>query len=303
MKEPMEHSAFPSDETLAAFIDGRLDEEMRKKVVAHVADCEECYGTVMAAGAFQRERGATQTKRLSFASRGKAYLIGTAAAVAAGILLLQLLSVRNVRHRDAATLRDTVALREAANEMPNRVADARLSLDLEYRPLAPRFRGKVEEEPDNLTLLAAAAHVQEDARDTAAGQHAIGVALLLTGYRIQAVATLERAAINETGASNAGEAIVRCTDVSLLNDLSAAHGAMADFSGKKAEGRAALSVATRAWQLEPKSPITVWNRAVAMERVDPGAAVAAWNSYLDVDTTSQWSVAARKRIEKLQSLR
>jgi anti-sigma factor RsiW len=41
MKEPMEHSAFPSDETLAAFIDGRLDEETRKRVVAHVADCED----------------------------------------------------------------------------------------------------------------------------------------------------------------------------------------------------------------------------------------------------------------------
>src|SRR6185369_4443532 len=103
---------------------------------------------------------------------------------------------------------------------------------------------------DNLTLLAAAAHLQEDARGNDASQHALAIALLLTGHREQAIATLERAAMNETHALNTNDAIVRCTDVSLLNDLSAAHGAMADFSGNRVEGQVALSVATRAWQLE-----------------------------------------------------
>src|SRR5438874_568036 len=38
-----EHSPFPPDETLAAYIDGRLDEETRKRVVEHMAECPECF--------------------------------------------------------------------------------------------------------------------------------------------------------------------------------------------------------------------------------------------------------------------
>jgi hypothetical protein len=32
----------PSDETLAAFLDGALDETARRKVIRHLADCDEC---------------------------------------------------------------------------------------------------------------------------------------------------------------------------------------------------------------------------------------------------------------------
>src|SRR5689334_1950252 len=42
MRTPMEHTGFPSDETLAAFIDGRLDEETRERVVEHLGKCSEC---------------------------------------------------------------------------------------------------------------------------------------------------------------------------------------------------------------------------------------------------------------------
>src|SRR2546423_11082276 len=42
-----EHSPFPTDETLAAYIDGQLDEETRKRVVEHMAECPECFDVVM----------------------------------------------------------------------------------------------------------------------------------------------------------------------------------------------------------------------------------------------------------------
>src|SRR5213592_1840720 len=42
-----EHSPFPTDETLAAYIDGRLDKETRKRVVEHMAECPECFDVVM----------------------------------------------------------------------------------------------------------------------------------------------------------------------------------------------------------------------------------------------------------------
>ena len=60
-----EHSPFPTDETLAAYIDGRLDEETRKRVVEHMAECPECFEVVMAG----RESG-TSIERASGAIAG-----------------------------------------------------------------------------------------------------------------------------------------------------------------------------------------------------------------------------------------
>ncbi len=42
----------PSEETLAEFIDGRLDPEARRSVVEHLAVCGECRDIVMAADEF-----------------------------------------------------------------------------------------------------------------------------------------------------------------------------------------------------------------------------------------------------------
>src|ERR1044072_7367909 len=49
----MEHSGFPSDETLAAFIDGRLDDVTRRRVVEHMTTCDECYAVYLAATEMQ----------------------------------------------------------------------------------------------------------------------------------------------------------------------------------------------------------------------------------------------------------
>ena len=48
----------PSEETLAAFIDGRLDIEARQRVVEHVTTCEDCYAIVSFAWDFQAEEPA-----------------------------------------------------------------------------------------------------------------------------------------------------------------------------------------------------------------------------------------------------
>jgi hypothetical protein len=290
--KPMEHSAFPSDETLAAFIDGQLDEETRKRVVAHVADCEDCYGTLEAAGAWQRERVAPDASSVTVIRRRNWSMIGGLAAAAAigAVVLYQPLSVSYDRHRDVAALRD------AANEMPYRVTDARLSLDLPFKKKAPTMRSAAEEsESDNLTLLAAASQVKEDVRASKLGQHELGVALLLTGHREDAAKRLGDAVVAETKTADLTTAIVSCTDVDLLNDLSAAHGAVTDFSPNEASTRISLLAAKRAWDLD-HSPITAWNRAVAIERVDRKQAAAAWRDYLAIDPNSPWSAAAKDHL-------
>lgn len=294
MKEPMEHSAFPSDETLAAFIDGGLDEETRKRVVAHVADCEDCYGTVMASGAWPRESDAVHTKTVPFDRRQRRVLIGFAmAAGLSGVFLYRPLRLEYERYHAAASLH------KAANAMPIRVADARLSLDLAYKPLGPNNRGGENDSVD-IGLLAAAGEVQQSRPAGPAGDHSLGVAELLTGNRQKAVEILGKAVMKETGTQNIADAIRRCTDVPLLNDLSAAEGVMTDFSTDEESKRTALAAARRAWELNPKSPITLWNRAVATERLDTRAAIAAWKDYLAIDRTSAWSGAAKQRVEELQ---
>jgi hypothetical protein len=287
--KPMEHSAFPSDETLAAFIDGRLDEETRKRCVAHVADCEDCYGTLEAAGAWQREIETPQASSVTVIRGRNSSRVGLAAAAAiAAVLLYQPLSVRYERHRDVAALRD------AANEMPYRVTDARLSIDLSFKEKAPTMRSAAEES-ENLTLAAAASQVDEDVRTSKLGQHELGVALLLTGHREDAAKRLGDAVIAETKAADLATAIARCTDVDLLNDLSAAHGAVTDFSPNEASIRISLLAAKRAWDLD-HSPITAWNRAVAIERVDREEAAAAWLDYVAIDPSSPWSAAANDHL-------
>src|SRR5260221_13409487 len=47
----MERTGFPSDETLAAFLDGNLDPDTRRRVIEHMTICEECYSVVAGAGA------------------------------------------------------------------------------------------------------------------------------------------------------------------------------------------------------------------------------------------------------------
>lgn len=298
--KPMEHSAFPSDETLAetlaAFIDGRLDEETRKSVVAHVVDCEDCYGTIEAAGAWQRESAPPAEKVAAFPGRKPRHLVWAAAAVVTAGLLLYPLSLRYPQYHDDAQLR------EAANEMPFRATDARLSLDLAYQEQPPTNRG-TPEDSSSLKLLAAAAQVQEDAQKKRVSQHSLAIAFLLTGQRDEAASIFGKAMIDETGAADLLTAIRRCTDVALLNDLSAAHGAIADFRTDATSSRIANEAAMRAWQLDPKSPITAWNRAVAIERVDRAGSAAAWRDYLAIDGASRWSTAAKERLSKLSDTR
>src|SRR4051812_4585887 len=59
----MEHSGFPSDETLAAFIDGRLDDVTRRRVIEHMTGCDECYSVYLAATEMQKAAGAEPPRR------------------------------------------------------------------------------------------------------------------------------------------------------------------------------------------------------------------------------------------------
>ena len=89
MRTPMEHTGFPTDETLAAFVDGRLDGETRRRVIEHMADCADCRDAYLGAQewAAQSSVGATA---IPSRSRSNIVLGAGSFAIAASLALVLL---------------------------------------------------------------------------------------------------------------------------------------------------------------------------------------------------------------------
>jgi hypothetical protein len=290
----MEHTGFPSDETLAAFIDGRLDPETRGKVIAHMATCSECYSVFMSA----TETTTTATPRYaSPRSSRSAWLAVAVTAVAAVVAVVFL--VTPVRDFVLPNRYDgMVALANAASA--ERTIVGRLS-GFPYQPMAHVARGKSYDpmkDPANAKLLTAAAGVQRaaTARPSSANLHALGVANLLLGNGDAAIKTMEAALLEETGQRSVSAAIDESNDVSLLNDLSVALSHRAVPHQSVADAAEAVRCAERAWRLD-RTAEAAWNRALAMEALNgPKSATTAWHDYLARDPSSPWADEARKKL-------
>jgi hypothetical protein len=288
MTDRIPHAEFPSDETLAAFIDGRLDPELRRRVVEHIATCAECYDVVLGAN----ELGAAQAPGtvVPFRRRRTA-LVGIAAAAVFALLLFGPLRERFLPGQRSGL----AALAEAAP--PERNIEGRLS-GFPYRPLKPVTRGEPGEDtsPEHIKLLAVATQVAADAEKnpTVENLHAQGVSLLMLGNERGAIDALERALRTATGESDRLAAIRKSTDASLTGDLASAYLARAAKENGAEDVLAANEAADRAYRLAP-SPETAWNRALALERLHlDSQAIQAWSDYLKLDSTSPWADEARR---------
>jgi len=287
----MEHTGFPSDETLAAFIDGRLDAGTRAQVIAHMATCPECYSVFMSA----TEMANSSAPNGSHHSSRRAWLaVAVTAVAAAGAIVFMVTPIRDfvLPHQDNGM--ETLA--RAAPEQ--RTIAGRIS-GFRYQPLAHRSRGASDDpmrDPANANLLTAAAAVQRSvmARRTPANLHAAGVASLLLGQTDLAVDRLHEALLAETGRHRVTMAIDDSNDVPLLNDLSAA---LSNRTRPTLEDKVeSLRCADKAWHMG-RTPEAAWNRAVATEALNgPGMAKAAWHDYLAIDPASPWANEVRKRL-------
>jgi hypothetical protein len=288
----MEHTGFPSDETLAAFIDGRLDAETRAKVIAHMTTCSECYSVFLSATELPSRTVARDARRPR-----RAWVAVATATAAAGIACVFL--VTPVRDRILHREDGMAALAKAAPAQ--RTIAGRIS-GFPYQPPAPVMRGSKFDplqNPANALLLTAAAGVQRAvaARRTAANLHASGVANLLLGKDDVAIDTLREALLAESGQRTVAAAIAESDDVALLNDLSAALSNRAiDKRRPIPDAVEAVRCADRAWRIG-RTPEAAWNRAVAIEALNGRAhAMTAWHDYLAIDATSPWAAEARKRL-------
>lgn len=290
----MEHTGFPSDETLAAFIDGRLDPETRGEVIAHMTTCSECYSVFVSATEMTAAAVAPDASRRSSRNAWVAVGAATLAATMAVVFLVTPVHDFVLPHRDDGM----IALAKAAPG--ERTIIGRIS-GFPYQPMAPVVRGPNADpmkNTANAALLTAAAGVQRSVAShrSSANLHASGVANLLLGDNNMAIDLLHESLLAETGQRSVAAAIDESDDVSLLNDLSVALSNRATSQRKLTDAAEAVRCADRAWRIGHTQE-AAWNRAVAIEALN-GSKVAqrAWNDYLAIDLSSPWAAEARKRL-------
>jgi predicted TPR repeat methyltransferase len=85
----------------------------------------------------------------------------------------------------------------------------------------------------------------------------------------------------------------------VLNDRAAAYAARGSFN-RPADVEKAIELAERAWKLK-RTPETAWNRAIALALRPKGAAaaIAAWDDYLKLDSSSGWATKAKEKRDLL----
>jgi len=274
----MEHAGFPSDETLAAFIDGRADADTRGRVLEHLTTCGECYSVFV--GATEMPAAADLSNVRPF--RRVRYAIATAAIAAAAAIGFFVTPVgQQLVHPDGLA-----ALASAT--MTSRPYQGRIS-GFPYREPGQAMRGPESnptQNPANYKLLEVSAKVQERAikSPTVENLHALGVSQLLLGDSSNAVQTLGDA-LSKSGGLDAS------TDVTLISDYSAALSTRAQQMRSADSAALAARAAERAWSLR-HTPETAWNRAVALDTP------VAWRDYLALDQTSDWAREARQHLAR-----
>jgi len=283
----MEHSGFPSDETLAAFIDGRLDDITRRRVIEHMTTCDECYAVYIAAT--EMGKAAAPPRRRTMPRHFWAATIAMSAAVV--LVVVHFAELRRYLGLQPSGIDKLVS---ATHSLPYRTVEGRLSGFQQWEPLQENNRavpGEVQLKPKNWRLLSAASEINEavDSDPSPENLHALGVSHLLIGNFDDAISTLKSAAKKRPG------------DAAIVNDLATAYLARGRFREEATDYVEAAEQAKKAWALK-KTPEIAWTRALAFERMHLKAdASAAWNDYLALDTKSAWRIEAKQHIKDLNA--
>ena len=299
----MEHTGFPSDETLAAFLDGGLDPETRRRVIEHMTTCDECY-SVVAGGGITGAATQTESPERTRSAQRRTVVIYTASIAAACIAFALLLSPLRSKWQPAeSTIALGPELRKIAEAAPSECrVETRIS-GFNYPPRRVTRSGSKSplENSDYWKLLAASGQVAREskAHPTVENLHAVGVAHLLLQNWDDAVLALEDAVHREAVDRDLASAIQKSRDAALLNDLASAYYERGSQMQRASDYVVAFQCVDRAAQLHETTDIA-WNRALILEALSmkPEAA-AAWRDYLILDSSSPWAVEARRHMAAL----
>jgi len=294
----------PSEETLAAFLDGQLDAEERTRVIEHVAECGDCREIILAAREVEEGVEAERSNRAGesplrfIPRRAVSTLVLVAATLAAGLFLTPI--GRSLTGRET----DLEKLVDLGNRLPNRTTEARFSGGFEYLRAKRNHRGPADSgsfTADQIANLGSELESRSLTRPTDRTLRALATSQLLRADWDQAVKTLERVLTRATKQQNVREAIAVSRDADLLTDLAAAYGARARHLMIDADYPMALAAADRAWKLD-QTQETAWNRALVLEYLGQREdALNAWRAYLQIDSDSEWAQEARDRVSRLES--
>jgi cytochrome c-type biogenesis protein CcmH/NrfG len=279
-----------SPETLAAFIDGRLDVAARAAAETHLAECEDCYeAMVETTRTLHDVSGLVTTSPASPAARPGPrtgwWIAGLTAAAA--VILIVMRPLFWPSSPDGAVRPELAPLVAAARDL--RPVEGRLTGGFRWAA-APAVRRAVEASPP-LEVEAAATRLKQTAEQqkSAATLAASGTARLALRDLDGAIRDLE-AAIALDGKQAA-----------FFSDLSAALLARSRQPGHEADANRALAMADAALVLDPRLIEALFNQALALEALGSTAqAVKSWTQYLQVEPSREWRNEATGRLNALR---
>jgi tetratricopeptide (TPR) repeat protein len=263
----------PDPADLAAYIDGTAGEAERRVIEEHLSRCDDCYRTFVEAKRTLIEMDAAMPVRT------RQFPVWIAAAAVVVMTVAGTWTWRRATRPAISLLVEAVGSR--------RLIEPRLAGGFRAGPLAGPMRGSIPEARD-VDLLAAAGRVRERAeRDPRPeNRRAHAAAQLLVGNV-------------EAGAEQL-EAIVRDdpADARNHNDLAAAYLLRAERAGRAEDLPRALESADRALEISPGMPEALFNRALALERLNlRGEARKAWEACRDQGGV--WGEVAAERLRRL----
>jgi len=270
----------PSEETLAAFMEGRLEQVARKQVLQHLdkEDCRECREVLLLV--------AEVDEPIPIWKRRWIPLVAAAAVV---VLLIVFWP---------PPPSEVQRIAEATESLQFRISEARLSVDDPYRPTPKVMRGpkKATEAASNLQFLEAARRLEGRSRGDAIDRlQAMAAVRIYLGDTDLALKSLEEALKLADE-----EKLAPKRKAAILNDLAGARFQSWEGTGDRRNLIAALDTIERARALDV-SPSIAWTRAVLLGAVHQNdAALQAWQDYLRLDPASAWATEAQNHVAALE---
>jgi tetratricopeptide (TPR) repeat protein len=271
----------PSDETLAVFVERKLDGAERDEVIAHLAECADCRDIVLMAtdiateddSSGVTEDGPSKVVRPKFGN-GKVLMLAAAAAI---VVIFALSSFQK-------PLSGGDDVRVSHRMFKERQTAGRLSFYEEHKQFR-RTRGGDVAALRSAELAAQKAKQRAATEPTAERLHNLGLAQLLIGRRREAVDALTRASRLEDSPE-------------VLNDLSAAYIEAGEYDR-------AAQVADGVLKKRPSDPAAAWNRALALEYLTTRdrEAIAAWSYYIGLESDDKWKGEAQEHLDTLTEQR
>lgn len=280
MTAPMMTDNCPAEETLAAFVDDRLDDATRRTVMEHLAACGECRELVLMASDYQAEAPSNVRHGTFGPKRWIAAAAGLAAAAVIGVFVLKPSPFFE------PDMKDVMAAADHAKERPFEGRLARFRYKVEKVRLRGDNNKELEEEvvPKGQAELLGVAADLADAKSP--DPHVIGVLSLFVEYA-DPVAELKKAYQSATGDDR--DAVAIDYAVALLER----------GDDKQHDYEQALQRSDEVLKRQ-QSPEAAWNRAIALMKLQrDDEAIRAWDDFLKLDGTSKWADEAREKRQVL----